>query len=107
MVTDTHVTSIVDDVETPALPTGATMFWKDDNGNWLTVEVIDCEPKGWGWCCIEWETDGGKHTKSVPIISLCDLDTYLDQQADYPAFEAADNEYRYRRSTGGLGYTYY
>jgi hypothetical protein len=74
--------------EAPTLPTGATLFWKDDTGTWQTVEVIDCEPRGWGFCCIEWD-DNGKHQQSVPFLSLCDLDTYLDQCEDYARFLAA------------------
>lgn len=94
--------------ETPALPTGATMFWKDDQGDWHDVEVIDCEPIGWGWCNIRYSNFDGRKvtTKSVPIITLCDLDAYLDQQPDIVEFEAATKEHRNRRATGALGYIY-
>lgn len=108
METVYDITATVDDYEAPALPTGATLFWRDDNGDWQTVEVIDCEPRGWGWCCIQWSNYDGtvKHAKSVPVLSLCDLDTYLNEQADYPDFEAATREDQYRKSAGALGYVY-
>lgn len=85
---------LIDDVDTeaPALDTGSTMFYRDDSGEWQTVEIVDCEPRGWGWCNIKWSTLGGKHTKSVPIITLHDLDTYLDQDTEYSAYELAAHE---------------
>lgn len=82
---------IVDEI--PALTIGSTMFWKDEDGYWQTVEIIDCEPIGWGWCCIKWHTPSGWHTRSLPVIQLVDLDTYLEQQDDYGRFEADDTDY--------------
>lgn len=86
--------NVIDDTdyEAPALETGATMFWQDSDGYWQTVEVTSCEPRGWGFAQIKWHTLSGWHTKSVPFLSLCDLDTYLDQSADYSAFELAAHE---------------
>ena len=87
--------NVIDDTdyESPAIEPGSTMFWQDDNHDWQTVEVIECEPVGWGFCTIKWHTLGGWHTKSLPFTALCDLDTYLDQQGDYGQFEASDIEY--------------
>lgn len=65
----------------PALTIGSTMFWRDDDGYWQTVEIIDCEPAGWGWCCIKYHTPNGWHTKSIPFAALVDLDEYHDRQA--------------------------
>lgn len=85
---------IIDDVdaEPPALDIGSTMFWQDDDGYWQTAEITDCEPRGWGFATIKWYTPSGWHTKAVPFLSLVDLDTYLEQSADYSAFELAAHE---------------
>jgi hypothetical protein len=110
-ITDSAPASIIvdDTPETPALAIGSTMFWKDGDGYWQTVEVIDCEPIGWGFCCIKWHTPSGWHTRSLPVIQLVDLDTYLEQQDDYGRFEADDNdtafdEYHDRQAIIRLGY---
>lgn len=79
----------VEEIETPALPVGATMFWQDSDATWQTAEIIDCEPRGWGYATIKWHTPSGWHMKPVPFTSLVDLDTYLEQSADYSAFELA------------------
>ncbi len=91
----TPASIIVDDTPiTPVKPlyeVGSTAFWKDDTGRWHTVEIINCSPRGFGFACIKWQEIGwGWHTASVPFASLCDLDTYIEQDEDYGTFEAAD-----------------
>lgn len=92
LTTDSRITSIDLD-DRPAIAIGSTMFWQDDQGYWQTVEIIDCEPVGWGWCCIKWHTPSGWHTQSIPFAALIDLDTYCAMQDDYGRFEADGWDY--------------
>ena len=71
---------------------GAVMFWLDECGHWQTVEVIDSEPRGFGFATVQWHDLRGTHTRNLPSHLLCDLDTYLDQCGEYSAFELATTE---------------
>lgn len=107
-VLDVTPTAIED--ETPALPDGKVMFWRDDSGEWQEVVVTNCEPAGWGWCDVEWSNYDGtvKHKRSVPIIKVVDLETRLEQDSDYSEYELANAraEYNNQRALGALGYLY-
>ncbi len=100
---DNTIALVDESIETPALAAGSTGFWQDDSGNWWDVTVIDCEPLGWGWCTIQY--GARKSIKSVPIRNVVDLDTRLERDSEYSAYELA--EYRNRRVSGKLGYVYW
>lgn len=90
----TPASIIIDDAPTTAFPVGSTAFWKDiDTGLWHTVEVANCNPRGFGFACIKWQEFGtGTHVASVPFAALRDLDGYLAEDDDYGTFEAADTD---------------
>ena len=77
----------------PEFESGSTHLWLDPDGYVQTVEVIDSEPRGWGWSTIQWRTNGGWHVTSTPSNTLMDLDSFLDSQPDYGRFEADDYTY--------------
>lgn len=78
--------------EHPAFELGATVFYKDWNGNWWTAEfVCDQSPQGWGFTTIKYSFDYCHIVKSVPFCCLYSLEDYIDQQPEYDQFEAAGN----------------
>lgn len=80
------VTAIFDEIETTALPIGSTWL-VNMNGEWECVTLIDCEPKGWGWCTVKWMSHCGWKTKSIPVIQLHDLDSAMDSDPKFARFE--------------------
>jgi len=77
---------------TPSHDVGTTLFWQDERGHWQTVEVVDNEPRGFGFAVVQWRDRHGTHTRNLPSHKLCDLDTYLDQCGEYSLFELATTE---------------
>lgn len=79
--------------EHPSFNLGATVFYKDWNGNWHIAEFVeDNSPKGWGFTTIRYEFDYQPIVKSVPFCCLYDLDAYLDQDQEYQEFVNATDD---------------
>jgi hypothetical protein len=77
----------IDVEEKPELELGTNWYvWMD---GWECVELVDCEPKGWGWCTVGWFNHKGYQTKSLPIIQLNTLDWVLDHDPEFAKYEYA------------------